>query len=155
MAKQIGYNAAEAVAHSEQSDPYTRPAFTFGNRLRRSMWNICWILLYRFSPRLLHAWRALLLRAFGATLGPHCHFYPKSKVWAPWNLVCADHVCAGDDAEIYNPVPIHLDSHVIMLDDYLAIRPEKRDEVVSLGLKSILSGTLTTCLLGAIVGVVS
>jgi len=114
MAKQIGYNAAEAVAHSEQSDPYTRPAFTFGNRLRRSMWNICWILLYRFSPRLLHAWRALLLRAFGATLGPHCHFYPKSKVWAPWNLVCADHVCAGDDAEIYNPVPIHLDSHVIL-----------------------------------------
>ena len=33
--------------------------------------------------------------------------------------------------------------------------PEKRDEVVSLGLKSIVSGTLTTCLLGAIVGVLS
>ena len=28
-------------------------------------------------------------------------------------------------------------------------------EVVSLGLKSIVSGTLTTCLLGAIVGVLS
>jgi CNT family concentrative nucleoside transporter len=33
--------------------------------------------------------------------------------------------------------------------------PERRDDVVSLGLKSIVSGTLTTCLLGAIVGVVS
>ena len=31
--------------------------------------------------------------------------------------------------------------------------PGKRNEVVSLGLKSIVSGTLTTCLLGAIVGV--
>ena len=31
--------------------------------------------------------------------------------------------------------------------------PERRDDVVSLGLKSIVSGTLTTCLLGAIVGV--
>jgi concentrative nucleoside transporter, CNT family len=31
----------------------------------------------------------------------------------------------------------------------------KRNEVVSLGLKSIMSGTLTTCLLGAIVGVLT
>ena len=35
------------------------------------------------------------------------------------------------------------------------LRPAKRGEVVSLGLKSIVSGTLTTCLLGAIVGVLS
>jgi concentrative nucleoside transporter, CNT family len=33
--------------------------------------------------------------------------------------------------------------------------PEKRDEVVSLGFKSIVSGTLTTCLLGAIVGMLT
>ena len=33
--------------------------------------------------------------------------------------------------------------------------PERRDDVVSLGLKSIVSGTLTTCLMGAIVGVLS
>ena len=33
--------------------------------------------------------------------------------------------------------------------------PVLRDEVVSLGLKSIVSGTLTTCLLGAIVGVIT
>jgi CNT family concentrative nucleoside transporter len=33
--------------------------------------------------------------------------------------------------------------------------PERRDEVVSLGLKSIVSGTLATCLMGAIVGVVT
>ncbi|MGB7101061.1 MAG: hypothetical protein WBD95_20135 [Xanthobacteraceae bacterium] len=33
--------------------------------------------------------------------------------------------------------------------------PEQRDGVVLLGLKSIVSGTLTTCLLGAIVGVLS
>jgi putative colanic acid biosynthesis acetyltransferase WcaF len=56
----------------------------------------------------------MLLRRFGATLGPDCHFYPASKVWAPWNLICADHVAAGDHAEIYNPAPIRLDSHVIL-----------------------------------------
>ena len=45
---------------------------------------------------------------FGATMGPDCHFYPRSKVWAPWNLVCADQVTAADGAEIYNPAPMTL-----------------------------------------------
>ncbi len=42
--------------------------------------------------------------------------------------------------------------------DRRACRPcarKSRDDVVSLGLKSIVSGTLTTCLLGAIVGVLT
>jgi putative colanic acid biosynthesis acetyltransferase WcaF len=56
----------------------------------------------------------MLLRAFGATMGPNCHFYPSSKVWAPWNLLCADQVTAGDDAEIYNPAPVRFGSHAIV-----------------------------------------
>ncbi len=43
----------------------------------------------------------------------------------------------------------------IMIAGLSTMCPEKRDEVMSLGLKSIVSGTLTTCLLGAIVGVLS
>lgn len=43
----------------------------------------------------------------------------------------------------------------IMIAGLSTMCPAKRGEVVSLGLKSILSGTLTTCLLGAIVGVFS
>jgi concentrative nucleoside transporter, CNT family len=33
--------------------------------------------------------------------------------------------------------------------------PERRDEVLSLGFKSIVSGTLTTCLIAAIVALIS
>jgi CNT family concentrative nucleoside transporter len=43
----------------------------------------------------------------------------------------------------------------IMIAGLATMCPDKRDEVVSLGLKSIVSGTLTTCLLGAIVGVLN
>jgi concentrative nucleoside transporter, CNT family len=43
----------------------------------------------------------------------------------------------------------------IMIAGLTTMCPEKRDEVMSLGLKSIVSGTLTTCLLGAIVGVLT
>lgn len=117
MAKQAHYNAADRIPAETAADPYLRPAFTASDRLRRLVWNICRILLYRPSPRPLHAWRAFLLRCFGAKLGPDCHFYPGSKVWAPWNLICADQVTAADGAEIYNPAPMLFGSHVILSQD--------------------------------------
>ena len=43
----------------------------------------------------------------------------------------------------------------IMIAGLSTMCPERRDDVVSLGLKSIVSGTLTTCLFGAIVGVIT
>lgn len=95
-------------------DPYLRPAFSISNRIRRQTWNICWALFYRSSPRPFHFWRSFLLRCFGAKLGPNCHFYPKSRVWAPWNLVCADAACLSDEAEIYNPSPAFLGSHAVV-----------------------------------------
>jgi len=114
MPKEISYNAAEHISAKTAVDPYLRPAFSVQNKLARLLWNICWVLLYRTSPRPFHAWRALLLRCFGATIGPNCHFYPKSKVWAPWNLICGAQVTTGDGAEIYNPATIRLNSHVII-----------------------------------------
>jgi len=43
----------------------------------------------------------------------------------------------------------------IMIGGLATMAPERRDDVVALGLKSIVSGTLTTCLMGAVVGVLS
>jgi concentrative nucleoside transporter, CNT family len=40
----------------------------------------------------------------------------------------------------------------IMIAGLATMAPERRDDVVSLGFKSIVSGTLSTCLIGAIVG---
>jgi putative colanic acid biosynthesis acetyltransferase WcaF len=99
---------------AQHTDPYLRPSFSFSNRMRRWVWSVCWALLFRTSPRPFHAWRAFLLRCFGAKLGPHCHFYPQSRVWAPWNLLCADGVSLGDQAEIYNPSPVTMGSHAIV-----------------------------------------
>lgn len=114
MPRRAEYRANEHISGNAHPDAYTRPAFSVSNRLRRMVWNICWLLFYRASPRPFHAWRSFLLRSFGATLGTDCHFYPGAKIWAPWNLVCEDHVSAGDGAEIYNPSPMHFASHAIL-----------------------------------------
>jgi putative colanic acid biosynthesis acetyltransferase WcaF len=129
MPKQTHYNAAEHISADTAADPYLRPAFPLGDRLQRLIWNICWTLLYRTSPRPFHAWRSFLLRLFGATMGANCHFYPRSKVWAPWNLVCADQVTAGDGVEIYNAGPVTLGSHAILSQDaYLCTATHDYDD---------------------------
>jgi CNT family concentrative nucleoside transporter len=43
----------------------------------------------------------------------------------------------------------------IMIGGLVTMAPERRDDVISLGGRSIVSGTLTTCLIGALVGVLS
>ncbi|HEY3988384.1 MAG TPA: putative colanic acid biosynthesis acetyltransferase [Acidobacteriaceae bacterium] len=114
--REAQYKAAVSIPTGHE-DAYLRPAFSISVRMRRFAWNIVRTLLYRPSPRPFHGWRALLLCAFGAKMGPHCHFYPRSKVWAPWNLICADQVTAADGAEIYNPSPVTLGSHAILSQD--------------------------------------
>jgi putative colanic acid biosynthesis acetyltransferase WcaF len=114
MAKQIHYNAADHIPAATAEDPYLRPAFSVENKIRRQLWNLCWLLFYRPTPRPMHAWRTFLLRAFGAKMGANCRFYPGAKIWAPWNLICEDLVAAGDESEIYNPAPIHFGSHAIV-----------------------------------------
>src|SRR5260370_3999316 len=100
---------------AKQIDPYLIPAFSFADRARRVVWGFCHAVLYRTSPRPLHSWRSFLLRLFGGKMGPNCHFYPRGKVWAPWNLTCEASACLGDDdAEIYNPALVHMGSHSII-----------------------------------------
>jgi putative colanic acid biosynthesis acetyltransferase WcaF len=117
MAKEAHYNAADHISAETAADPYHRPAFSANARARRLAWNLVRALLYRPSPRPMHAWRAFLLRSFGATLGPDCKFYPGSKVWAPWNLECEDLVAVADGVEIYNPAPMRFGSHAILSQD--------------------------------------
>jgi len=95
-------------------DPYLVPAFPLRNRLLRLAWGVVYALLFRPSPRPLHAWRSFLLRAFGATIGPNCHIYPGARIWAPWNLACADQAAIADGAVVYNPKPVVLGSHAII-----------------------------------------
>jgi len=63
-------------------DPYLMPYTSLASRAARAAWGLVYALLFRPSPRPLHAWRAFLLRCFGAQLGPRCHIYPRARIWA-------------------------------------------------------------------------
>src|SRR5258706_1325331 len=95
-------------------DPFITVHFALQNRAKRFLWGIVQASLFRWSPRFCHAWRAMLLRLFGARIGKSCHVYPNAKIWAPWNLQCEDVVAIADGAYIYNPSDVHLGSHVVV-----------------------------------------
>jgi putative colanic acid biosynthesis acetyltransferase WcaF len=88
-------------------NPWPSP-FSLGNRALRAMWAIVWLLLFRPSPRIFHAWRRWLLRLFGARIGRRAHVYPSVKIWAPWNLELGDHSCLGSYVDCYNVAPVHV-----------------------------------------------
>lgn len=95
-------------------DSYTSPSFSLGHRIRRQIWNWTWLLFFRTTPRPLHAWRAMLLRAFGATVGKGTHVYPGTRVWAPWNLKLGKYVGIADGVTLYN-------MDIISIGDYSVI----------------------------------
>ena len=96
------------------NQPHTEASFSLRNRLARQAWNIVWLVLFRPSPRPLHAWRSMLLKAFGASLGRQCHVYPSVRIWAPWNLRLGDHVGIADGATLYNMDLIEIGSYAVI-----------------------------------------
>lgn len=99
---------------------HLQASLPLANRIARVAWWWVHLLLVRWTPRPMHAWRAVVYRLCGARLGPDCHIYPSARVWAPWNLVCEDTVGIGEGAVVYNPATITLGSHcVISQDAYL------------------------------------
>jgi putative colanic acid biosynthesis acetyltransferase WcaF len=111
---QLRERAVHNIASGDGDNPYHRASFPLGHRVARLLWQVVYLFLYRISPRPMHGWRSMLLRIFGATMGPGCHFYPSGIVWAPWNLVCEDCCTLADQAEIYNPSPVYLESHCVI-----------------------------------------
>jgi len=96
------------------NDPYTQPSFSLRNRLARVLWGVVWLLLFRISPRPLHAWRAALLRLFGARLGADVHIYPGARVWAPWQLTIGNRVGVADGVVLYNMAPMSIGDECVI-----------------------------------------
>jgi putative colanic acid biosynthesis acetyltransferase WcaF len=82
-------------------------------RFSRLIWNIIYILVFRFTPRwTLHEWRSCLLRLFGAKVGTGCKISPSVKIYYPSNLCIGDYVAIGDFVNLYCMAKIMIGSKV-------------------------------------------
>lgn len=89
-------------------DTYSGPSFSLGNRMRRGLWGIFYLVFFRYSPKPFHRWRSFLLQLFGAKVGKGVHIYPGVKIWAPWNLELGDECGVANGANLYSQDKIKL-----------------------------------------------
>lgn len=68
----------------------------------RFLWNLTYMLLFKYSPIFCFQWRVLLLKVFGANVEWSSKVYPKCIVWSPRNLILLDSSCIANDVVIYN-----------------------------------------------------
>ena len=71
-----------------------------------------WLIFFRPTPKVCHAWRRFLLRAFGAKIGRGVHVHSSARIWAPWNLEMGDYSCLSFDVDCYSVAAIRIGSHV-------------------------------------------
>jgi putative colanic acid biosynthesis acetyltransferase WcaF len=78
------------------------PSFSIGNRVFRAVWGASWLVLARWTPPPLHGWRRLVLRAFGARVGPGARVHASVRIWHPGNLELGTDTLIGPGAQLYN-----------------------------------------------------
>ena len=76
----------------------------------RGIWLVVENTLFRWSPRPFHAWRAWLLRCFGATISDLAKVvvFPTVTVHFPWKLILEPRSMLGPHVRVYNSAPIRL-----------------------------------------------
>ena len=87
---------------------------TIQSKCRRALWSLTWAAAASWTPRPFHAWRASLLRLFGASVGKHVHVYPGARIWAPWNLQIGDRSALADGVDCYNMARITIGADVVV-----------------------------------------
>jgi len=115
---------------------------SFGNRIARLVWGIVSFFLFQSSPRIAHGWRRVLLRCFGAKLGPSVKIYPSARIWAPWNLIVGAGAIIGDRVDLYSVACIEIGTRAIVSQDssLCAATHDFRSETFELIPKPIVVG---------------
>ena len=83
-----------------QSSAYASP-WSLGIRIKVLLWEACWALLCRWTPKPFNAWRLFWLRRFGATIDGAPFVHGRASVIRPWNLTLRERSCLGDGAVAY------------------------------------------------------
>lgn len=89
-------------------------SFSMSNKVLRIIWRLTWLTLAWPTPAPLHAWRRVVLRAFGAKIGRNVRVYPSCRIWLPSNLCVGNDSLIGPGVECYNQGYITIGERVVV-----------------------------------------
>jgi putative colanic acid biosynthesis acetyltransferase WcaF len=79
-----------------------RSPWSARTRVRILIWEWCWNLFCRWTPKPFNSWRLLWLRAFGAEIIGSPFVHQRARIQIPWNVTLHDQSCLGDRANLYS-----------------------------------------------------
>lgn len=125
----------------------TRPleggaSFSLANRLTRVVWILVWLVLCRFTPPPLHAWRRLVLRLFGARIASGARVHASVVVWLPANLELGENALIGPGVRLYNQGRIVIGARTVISQraHICASTHDLRDPLFQLVLRPVTIG---------------
>ena len=80
--------------------------WTLRQRVAMILWEWCWKLFCRWTPKPFNAWRLIVFRCFGGTVLGKPFIHQRALIQIPWNLTLYDQACLGDGANAYSLGPI-------------------------------------------------
>ncbi len=106
---------ADAV-EAEHADltPRNQSEWTFSEKVKRALWMFVRGTLFRWSFHNWYAWRAALLRFFGAKLGKGVRIRPTASIEIPWHLEVGHDSVVGDYAILYSLGKIRIGRGVVI-----------------------------------------
>lgn len=88
--------------------------FSRREKVGRFLWTLVQATIFRFSPRRADAWRAFLLRRFGARIGRVKLLRSTVRVEVPWNIEIGDGAQIGDRVYLYSLGPISIGPNTVI-----------------------------------------
>ncbi len=88
--------------------------YSLRQKLLRGLWDVVWLMFFRYSPRFCQAWRRFLLRCFGASIARDAHTHPSTRIWAPWNLRMEKCSTLSHHVDCYCVAPVTLSEYAII-----------------------------------------
>jgi len=90
-----------------QASAYSSP-WSRAQKLRMLLWELSWMLMCRWTPKPMNAWRLMWLKVHGAKIYGYPFVHQRARIAIPWNLTLHDRACLGDGAVAYSLGEIEL-----------------------------------------------
>lgn len=81
---------------------------------KETAWGLVRLLFFLTAVPWPSRFKVLLLRMFGAKIGPGVVIRPRVNITFPWRFECGSHVWIGEEALILSLAPVVLGSHVCL-----------------------------------------
>lgn len=91
----------ETIVNPDQRNAYATP-WNSSHHLRCFLWELCWNIFCRWTPKPLNPWRLFWLRIFDAQIQGTPFVHQRARIAVPWNLTLHDRACLGDRAHAYS-----------------------------------------------------